>query len=95
MGSFANDPMCDLCVNCQIIQCPACPYAAYIVSGKDLAYGDEAFVSYGRPYWFDTSPTDGDGKRRIDSAGTAYNGYCTKHAQASYDDEEEREEDYK
>jgi hypothetical protein len=57
------------CVNSQIIQCHDCPYSAYVVSGRDITFGDEIYVSYGRSYWRCTSPATGR-NRRIYFVGT-------------------------
>ena len=87
-GSFANDPLCDECVNAKLISCPIHAYGAYVVCAKQISTGDEVFLSYGAQFW--NSPMDPSNPNkgtRMNNVDTARSGYCDKHAQSVFDED--------
>ena len=89
-GSVANDPMCDECVNAKIVSCPVHEYAAYVVCGKPIPTGNEIFISYGKQFWDALlDPRHPRKGTRLDNVDTTYGGFCDKHANPYFHEEEE------
>ena len=89
-GSFANDPMCDECVNARIISCPEHDYAAYVVCCKDIPTGNEIFLSYGKLFWDSLiDPTNPIKGTRLQNVERSYGGYCDLHSDPTFQDKEE------